>query len=149
MNMKTVPTPLPVQLRSFNSLNTGPNLPVRAFTAADLESARQARAAKLAKWATLDLNQDFSDEAFMRQHIKAAGLHAPNWIEPASTSRLRSLLHHAGVDAPEANEAVGTTLSGYLKLNPGLPLWAALALVLEAVGRFTAAALALSQGEDA
>ena len=72
--MKTLATPSPVQPGSFYHQNTGSNLPVRAFTAADLESATQARAAKLAKWAALDLRQDFADETFMRNHIKAAGL---------------------------------------------------------------------------
>ena len=147
--MQTLCIPPPAPSGSFSLQNTATKPPFGGLRAGDLEAARQARAAKLAKWATLDLRQDFDDSAFMRNHIKAAGLRAPIWTEPASTPRLRILLHLAGVDAPEANEALGTTLSGYLKLNEGLPLWAALALVLEAVGRFTAAALALSQGEDA
>ena len=100
----------------------------------------------MAEWAALDLKQDFADETFMRNHIRAAGLPAPVGIEPASTSRLRTLLNLAGVTAPDAHEAAGTTLSGYLKRNPGLPLWAALALVLEATDRFTDPAYVLSQG---
>ena len=147
--MQTLCIPLPADSSRFSLQNSRANLPVRAFTADDLEAGRQTRADKLAKWATLDLRQDFADETFMRNHIKAAGLRAPIRTEPATQTRLRSLLHHAGVAASEANEAVGTTLSGYLKLNPGLPLWAALALVLEATGRFTADAFALAQGEAA
>jgi hypothetical protein len=138
--MQTLCIPLPADSSSFPLQNSRTNLPVGAFTADELEAGRQTRADKLAKWASLDLRQDFADETFMRNHIKAAGLRAPNWAEPASTSRLRTLLHHAGVDAPEANEAVGTTLSGYHKLNLNLPLWSALALVLEATGQFTVAA---------
>ena len=134
--MQSLCIPLPANPSRFSLQNSRANLPTRAFTANDLEAGRQTRADKLAKWAALDLRQDFADETFMRNHIKAAGLRAPNCAEPATASRLRTLLHHAGIDAPEANEAVGTTLSGYLKLNPGLPLWAALALVLEATGRF-------------
>ena len=144
--MQSLLIPLAANPSSFSLQNYRVNLPVRAFTTDELEAGRQTRADKLAKWAALDLRQDFADEAFMRNHIKAAGLRAPIRTEPATQPRLRSLLHHAGVAASEANEAVGTTLTGYLKLNPGLPLWAALALVLEATGRFTDAAFALPQG---
>ena len=145
--MQSLCIPLPANPSRFSLQNSRANLPTRAFTANDLEAGRQTRADKLAKWAALDLRQDFADETFMRNHIKAAGLRAPNCAEPASTSRLRTLLHHAGIDAPEANEAIGTTFSGYLKLNPNLPLWAALALALEATGQFTVAALGLSREE--
>ena len=144
--MQSLLIPLPANPSSFSLQNYRVNLTGRVFTADELEAGRQTRASKLAKWAALDLRQDFADETFMRNHIKAAGLRAPIRTEPATQPRLRSLLHHAGVAASEANEAVGTTLSGYLKLNPGLPLWAALALVLEATGRFTDAAFALPQG---
>lgn len=147
--MQSLLIPFPADSSRFSPQNSRTKLPGRAFTADELEAGRHTRADKLAKWATLDLRQDFADEAFMRNHIKAAGLRAPVRTEPATQPRLRSLLHQAGVAAPEANEAVGTTLSGYLKLNPGLPLWAALALVLEATGRFTADAFALAQEEAA
>lgn len=144
--MQTLCIPFPDDSSRFPPQNSHTNLPFRVFTADDREAGRNTRADKLAKWSTLDLRQDFADEIFMRNHIKAAGLRSPIRTEPATQPRLRSLLHHAGVIASEANEAVGTTLSGYLKLNPGLPLWAALALVLEATGRFTADAFALAQG---
>ena len=145
--MQSLLIPLPANPSSFSLQNYRVNLPARVFTTDELEAGRQTRAAKLAKWAALDVRQDFADETFMRNHIKAAGLHAPIRTEPATQPRLRSLLHHAGVAASEANEAAGTTLSGYLKLNPGLPLWAALALMLEATAKFTVKALRLSQNE--
>lgn len=102
----------------------------------DLDAARKAYHAKRAVWSKLDLRQDWADEAFMRGHIKAAGLRAPDSMEPATVSRLRARLARAGVKAPEILVCLGTTLAGYLELNPKLPLWAALALVLEATGRF-------------
>ena len=113
--MQSLLIPFPSDSSRFSLQNSLSNPPGRVFTADELEAGRRTRADKLAKWAALDLRQDFADATFMRSHIKAAGLHAPNWAEPATKSRLRSLLHRAGVDALEVNEAVGTTLSGYLK----------------------------------
>ena len=147
--MNTVPAPSTANFDSFSPQNSRSNNPGRVFTADDREAARQARKAQLDKWATLDLKQEFKDEAFMRDQIKTAGLFAPNWTEPASTSRLRSLLFRAGVHGPEINQSVGTSLSGYLTLNPGLPLWAALALVLEATGRFNSDDYPSTQGDGA
>ncbi len=89
------------------------------------------------KWATLDLRQTFADESFMRGHLRAAGLVIRFNDEPATVSRLRSRLRKAGVTGTEARESLGTDLAGYLEMNPKLPLWAAVALVLEATGRFT------------
>lgn len=93
--------------------------------------------AKREQWASLDLRQTWADEAFMRSHLKAAGLVVRNNAEPATASRLRSLLFKAGVMGPEARAALGKTLQEFLTANPKLPLWAAVALVLEATGRFT------------
>jgi len=73
----------------------------------------------------------------MRATVKQAGLRCPYFAEPASVKRLRFLLTRAGVLAAEIRASVGGTLPEYLALNPGLPLWAAVALVLEAAGRFT------------
>jgi len=108
------------------------------FPSGDLDAAREALSLKRAGWAALDLRQQFNDEAWMRCHLKAAGIRAPIVVEPATVTRLRSCLKRAGVQDVEILDSLGTTLTGYLKLNPSLPLWAALALVLEATGRFTA-----------
>jgi hypothetical protein len=75
----------------------------------------------------------------MRSHLRAAGISVKYSAEPATVSRLKSLLRKAGIRGPETGTAIGTDLAGYLKLNPALPLWAALALILEATGRFAAA----------
>ena len=93
----------------------------------------------------LHLRQDFADETFMPNGIKAVGLRSPNRVEPATDSRLRSMLTRAKVAGPEINASVGTNLGGFLALNPLLPLWAALALVLECVGRFTRKAFDLGK----
>ena len=115
------------------------------FPCGDLEAAREALSLKRAGWSTLALRQVFADEAWMRYHIKAAGLRAPISIEPATVARLRSCLKRAGVQGVEILDSLGTTLTCYLKLNLSLPLWAALALVLESTGRFTAKAYDLSR----
>ena len=146
--MQSLPNPSPAHSGSFFPQNSPVKPLYEGIPAGDLVAANAARATKLAEWAALDLRQDFADKTFMRNHIKAAGLRAPNRTEPATTPRLRTQLHRAGIHAPEANEAVGTTVSGYLKLNPRFPLWAALALVLEATGKFTVAASGMSQDEE-
>ena len=49
----------------------------------------------------------------------------------------KTVLRRAGVMAPEICESVGSGIEGFLERNPDLPLWAAVALVLESTGRFT------------
>jgi hypothetical protein len=74
----------------------------------------------------------------MRGHIAASGLkRAPETNEPATVGRLKSLLRKAGLTGLEITDAVGATLARFLTLNPNLPCWAALALVLESSGKFT------------
>ena len=120
--MQSVCIPFPASPSSFSIQNFRANLLVRAFTADELEAGRQTRADKLAKWAALNLRQDFADETFMRNQIKAAGLHSPNRMEPATVSRLRTMLTLAKVTGPEINASVSTNLDGFLALNPLLPL---------------------------
>ena len=72
----------------------------------------------------------------MRDTIKAAGLRAPDTAEPATASRLRTMLTRVHVNAQEIRDSVDCTIPHYLTMNPGLPLWAAVALILEATGRF-------------
>jgi hypothetical protein len=59
------------------------------------------------------------------------------------------MLTPAKVTGPEITASVGTNLGGFLALNLLLPLWAALALVLERVGRFTCRAFDLGKEEAA
>lgn len=141
MNMihtHSVPTPHPSLLIPIQGKTDASKALFNRFPSGDLDAARKAYHAKRAEWAKLPLRQDWADEAFMREHIKAAGLRSPDSTEPATVSRLRSALTRAGVQGPEIIGSVGTTLAGFLALNPRLPLWAAIALVLEATGRFTA-----------
>jgi len=126
----------PSNLDRFSHQNPAHKNPFIAYQTGDLAAAREARKVKVAGWATLHLRQHFVDEVWMRDHIKTAGLRSPNQMEPATVTRLRSLLKRAKINGHEIKEVLGTTLSGYLKLNPLLPLWAALALVLEATGGF-------------
>ena len=132
-----VPTPHPSLLIPFRDEFTASQATSKRFATCDPDTARKAYHAKKAEWAKLDLHQDWADEAFMRDHIKAAGLKVANNTEPATVSRLKSLLRSVGIHGPEVLDSVGSTLQGFLSLNPGLPLWAAVALILEATGRFT------------
>jgi hypothetical protein len=73
----------------------------------------------------------------MRGHLKVAGVKVAVSPEPATTQRMKAKLRAVGIHSPEIQEAIGMTLGRFLEVNPGLPLWAALALVLESIGRFT------------
>ena len=66
-----------------------------------------------------------------------AGVKVAVSTEPATAQRMKAKLRAVGIHSPEIQEAIGMTLGRFLEVNPGLPLWAALALVLESIGRFT------------
>jgi hypothetical protein len=115
----------------------------------DIEALRkglQARQAQIAEWATLTLRQHWADESFMRDHLRTAGVRIGSNLEPATVRRLRSVLRAAGLQGVETHDALGCSLNQFLKLNPELPLWAAVALVLESCGRGSDHFLS-SQGE--
>ena len=135
-----IPAPYPSLLIPFPAQNAASNAPSNRFPLLDPDAAREAYLAKRAEWAKLTLRQDWPDEQYMRGHLRAAGLRSPDRAEPATVGRLRSLLRRAGIDGIETVASVGTSLAGFLTLNPSLPLWAAAALVLESVGRFTSRA---------
>ena len=98
--------------------------------------AKRRAWAKLALDPETCLRQSFTDETYMREHLKAAGIRVADSNEPATVPRLRSFLRKVGMTAEDHQEALGTDLAGFLRLNPKLPLWAAVALVLESSGRF-------------
>lgn len=104
--------------------------------------AKVSREQQRQQWATLDLRQDWADEAWMLEHLKAAGVRVASRQEPATVARMRAKLRSLGVLSPQVVEAIGMPLGRYLQKNPRLPLWAALALVLEAMGSYTAAVVA-------
>ena len=104
-----------------------------------IQRGREARHAKVAEWAALNLRQQWADESFMRDHLRAAGVRIASNLEPATPARLRSILRGVGIQGPETQEAIGCGPEKFLALNPSLPLWAAVALVLEATGRFSVA----------
>jgi hypothetical protein len=107
------------------------------LTPGDPVAMLEAQRVKRASWAALDLRQDWADAGWLRAHLTAAGLRVAVNNEPATVARIKSKLRSIGVQSPEVQEAVGMTLAGFLKSNPRLPLWVALAMVLEATGRFT------------
>jgi hypothetical protein len=135
--MQTVPTVQPSPCGVFSTPNHAHKGLLKAPSEAARTAALAARRLKLILWHSLGLRQTFADEGFMLEHFKAAGLRAPNRLEPASVPRLRQLLRRAGVSNTEAEASVGCSLRDYLKLNSDYPLWAAVALALEATGRFT------------
>ena len=120
--------------------------------------AQAKRKAAHAEWEALAadpasrLRQSFMDEAFMRAHLRVAGIKVGHDLEPATVPRVRLLLRRAGLDSAAIRAAVGPELKGcplghFLRLNPRLPLWAAVALVLESDGRITSEAFALRDAQ--
>lgn len=87
----------------------------------------------MAEWQSLDLRQDFADDAHMRAHLRAAGIRLRSDLEPATAARVASLMRRRKIAGPVIRDALGVSIAGYLKKNPGLPLWAAAALILETV----------------
>ena len=131
--LAVAPTPLPLPVKTLG---------VQRDRAANLipcnpAKLQEAKRAKQAAWATADLRQDWADAGWLRAHLTVARLRVSVSNEPATAARLKAKLRSIGVQSPEVQEAVGTTLVGFLKLNPRLPLWVALAMVLEATGRVT------------
>jgi len=127
------PTPLPTSERPFSARETA----AARLPAPDHAKAYAAQQAKRQHWASLNLRQEWADTAFMRGHLKVAGVRVAASTEPATVSRIKAKLRAVGVQSSEVQEAIGMPLGRFLKVNPGLPLWAALALVLESIGRFT------------
>lgn len=109
----------------------------KPFGTTESRAARAAAHTKRQAWAAMDLRQEWADEAFMRGHLRVAGLRVNVSTEPATVSRIKAKLRSIGVQSPEIQEALGMPLGRWLSVNPRMPLWAALALVLESVGRFT------------
>ncbi len=103
----------------------------------DQDKARASRLAMRREWASLNLRQEWADTDFMRGHLKVAGVKVGASTEPATVQRMKAKLRAIGIHSPEVQEAIGMPLSRFLEVNPRLPLWAALALVLESTGRFT------------
>lgn len=103
----------------------------------DQDKAQASRIAMRHEWASLNLRQEWVDTDFMRGHLKVAGVKVASSAEPATVQRMKAKLRALGIHSPEVQEAIGMHLSRFLEVNPRLPLWAALALVLESTGRFT------------
>jgi hypothetical protein len=126
-----LPTPYPGPFDASEAPQRPHQGPPKSF----LEGPAALRALRQ-HWATLDLRQQWADSAFMRGQLRQAGIRVSNRNEPATADRLRAKLREAGIMGPETTEAVGVSLERYLEINPRLPLWAALALIVESTGRF-------------
>lgn len=73
----------------------------------------------------------------MRDHLRIAGVLITANAEPATAPRVKAKLREAGVRSPEVHAAIGMPVERWLSVNPRLPLWAAVALILESTERFT------------
>jgi len=117
--------------RQGKGLPTDPAIRAQNLALAQ-EKARKNREA----WAKLTLRQTWADEAHMKGYLRRAGIWISNKQEPATEPRLRQVLRRAGVSGAEIVASVGLSPEGFNSANPNLPLWAAVALVLESTGRF-------------
>ena len=145
--METLATVSTDKFERFSSQESEEDQPKRGntFSAEQREAGKLVRLEKLALWATLDTRQAFVDERYMRSIVQAAGLNCPMRNEPASVARLRSLLRRIDIGGVETREAIGLSIEQFLVLNPNLPLWAALSMVLELTGKFDDKAAILAQ----
>lgn len=133
LRVPPAPTPLPAPEEALQAKrDRAANLPP-----IDQNKAHAAQQAKRQQWASLNLRQEWADTAYMRGHLKVAGVRVSVSSEPAKPARVKAKLRAIGIHSPEIQEAIGMPLGRFLEANPRLPLWAALALVLESVGRFT------------
>ena len=105
--------------------------PLPTLSPEDRARARIARALRIEGWKGLPVRQAFADEAHMRTFLVRYDVRIASSLEPATATRLRTMLHRAGILAPAYIDAIGCTLKRFLQLNSDLPLWAATALVLE------------------
>lgn len=98
------------------------------------ERGHAALAAKRAEWAANAhrLRQSFMDESFMRSMLVKHRIRIANDNEPATPQRLMQLCRRAGMTQAQFEVANGCSPERFLNLNPRLPLWAAVALTLEA-----------------
>ena len=128
--------PLPETNKSFL---TSPDTVAKHLFPLDFSLIRKTTKAKREQWAALNLRQHWADEEWMRGHLRVAGILVTVSVEPATEPRIKAKLRQVGVFGKEIKEATGMTVNKYLKSNPNLPLWAALALILESTGRFTPA----------
>lgn len=133
LRVPPAPTPLPVLEETIQAQRDPHPIPFGL----DPRKTHAALAAKRKHWASLNLRQEWADTAFMRGHLKVAGVKVGASTEPATVQRMKAKLRAVGIHSPEIQEAIGMTLGRFLEVNPRLPLWAALALVLESIGRFT------------
>jgi hypothetical protein len=99
----------------------------------DRRRGRETRAKQLEAWSRLDLRQKWADETYMRSFLTKHGIRIPSDLEPATVPRIRTLLRRGGIAPKQAEQAVAGSLARYLQANPRLPLWAATALLVEAV----------------
>lgn len=131
--LAVAPTLLPLQIKTLGAKRD------RAANLIPCNPAKlqEAKRAKQAAWATADLRQDWADAGWLRAHLTVARLRVGVSNEPASVGRMKAKLRSIGIQSTEIQEAVGMTLAEFLKANPRFPLWVALAMVLEATGRFT------------
>ena len=127
------PTPLPTQEGAIQAKR---HRAVR-LKPINQDKARASRLAMRHGWTSLNLRQEWADTDFMRGHLKVAGVKVASSAEPATVQRMKAKLRAIGIHSPEVQEAIGMPLSRFLVVNPRLPLWASLALVLESTGRFT------------
>jgi hypothetical protein len=118
----------------------------RARITGNPQAAREVRQAQRSAWAKLHLRQDFADEAWLRGHLRMASIRVADLNEPASVRRMRTLLRRAELRGPVIQQTIECSLERFLWLNPSLPLWAAVAMVLEATGRFTPSTQARTTG---
>lgn len=96
-----------------------------------------ARSKNRNAWVRLTRRWFRSDIQHLRDYLRCAGIRIANMEEPTTYPRLLQVLRRVGVSGADITKSVGLASEGFKTTVPNLPLWAAVALVLESLSEVT------------
>lgn len=102
-----------------------------------LARVSEARSKNRNAWVRLTRRWFRSDIQHLRDYLRCAGIRIANMQEPTTYPRLLQVLRRVGVSGADITKSVGLVSEGFKTTVPNLPLWAAVALVLESLSEVT------------
>lgn len=102
-----------------------------------LARVSEARSKNRKAWVRLTRRWFRSDIQHLLDYLHRAGIRIANMQEPTTYPRLLQVLRRVGVSGADITKSVGLVSEGFKTTVPNLPLWAAVALVLESLSEVT------------